>query len=291
MLNRATSEPVASNGTAATRNLSGANRRTRHRERLYARLKEHPSTNVSQGEVDAHFEEMPSRYWERVTKSELIWGLETVRAYFGKVAAGGTASATAVVADSRHYPERGFSKVMICARDRLGLLAKIAAAFSALRINILRADVYTRADNLALDLFEVCELDHSHAHVARRLSELIFLLEGALSEPPRFVSIWAGQFHKSLARPPAQAPQVEFDNDASTEHTIIRIAAADRLGLLHDLLQALTECGVNIDQAVVETTDHLALDLFYVTDLKRLKILDPHRLEKLRKALVQSVTS
>lgn len=272
-----------------TRHIGGANRRTRHRERLYARLREHPMIGVEQDEVDTHFAEMPTRYWERVTKSELIWGLETVHAYFHKLSEPSSAGAPAVVADSRHYPERGFSKVMVCARDRMGLLAKIAAAFSALRINILRADVYTRADNLAVDLFEVCELDHSNGHAARRLNELVFLLEGALSEPPRFVSIWASQFHKVLARTAAPPPHVEFDNDASAEHTIVRIAAADRLGLLHDLLQSLTDCGVNIDQAMVETTDQLASDLFYVTDLKRQKILDPPRLAAIRKSLVEAI--
>jgi [protein-PII] uridylyltransferase len=231
---------------------------------------------------------MPGRYWERVTKTELLWGLEVVHAFLHKSSAAGTVKNAAVFADSRYYPERGLTKVMVCAPDRPGLLAKIAAAFSALRINILRSDVYTRADNLALDLFEVCELDHSRGPDARRLNELVFLLEGALSEPPRFVSIWATQFHKVLARSKLPLAQVEFDNDYSTEHTIVRISAPDRLGLLHDLLQSLTDCETNIDQAIVETDNDLAADAFYLTDLKHQKILDPARLEEIRRTLVNA---
>src|ERR1041385_1383234 len=105
---------------------------------------------------------MRARYWKRVTKSELMWGLETVHAFFGRVDAADP-SASVVVADSRHYPERGFTKVMVCSWDRPGLLAKIAATFSALRVNIRRADVYTRADGVALDLFEVFVLGHGAA--------------------------------------------------------------------------------------------------------------------------------
>jgi [protein-PII] uridylyltransferase len=231
---------------------------------------------------------MPARYWERVTKAELLWGLEVVHSFLLKSSAGDPTNSAAVFADSRYYPERGLTKVMVCAPDRPGLLAKIAAAFSALRINILRADVYTRADDLALDLFEVCEMDHSRGPDARRLNELVFLLEGALSEPPRFVSIWATQFHKVLARAKHTAARVEFDNTYSAEHTIVRISAPDRLGLLHDLLQALADCGLNIDQAVVDTDNDLAADAFYLTDLKRQKVLDPTRLEEIRQALVSA---
>jgi [protein-PII] uridylyltransferase len=232
---------------------------------------------------------MPPRYWERVRKSELIWGLQTVHAYFEKVAQAKFGKSGQIVAGAQHCPERGFTKVLLCAQDKPGLLAKTAAAFSALRINILRAEVYTRSDGLALDLFEVCETEHSKTDFGRRLDEFVFLLEGALSEPPRFVSIWASQFHKLLVPPKRVVPEVEFDNASSNEYTIAAVRAADRLGLLHDLLQCFTDCAINIDQAVIETEDHRALDRFYLSDFKRQKIVDPQRLEALRRALLSAI--
>jgi [protein-PII] uridylyltransferase len=259
------------------------------RDRMLARMHEHPLAGISRGEVEMHFRGMPARYWERVTKAELTWGLETVHAFLERQA-GAEGMRVAVVASSRHYPARGFSKIMVCAQDRPGLLAKIAAAFSALRVNVLRADVFTRSDGVALDVFEVADLEQSHLTGADRLRQLVFLLEGALSEPPRFASVWASEFHKMAPRGPQGPPRVEFDNEYSSEHTVVRVEATDRLGLLHDLLKALAECSLNIDEALVETTDHLATDSFYVTNLRGEKLLEPEQLRELRRALVEAVT-
>jgi [protein-PII] uridylyltransferase len=264
--------------------------RSRERERLYEFLREHPLAEISQDEVDAHFQSMPPQYWERVTKAELLWGLETAHTFLRKVANGSFAAAP-VLADWRHYPERGVTKVMICAWDRRGLLTKIAAAFSALRVNILRADVFTRADNLALDVFEVTDSEHRHIADAARFQHLVFLLEGALSDPPRFASVWAGQFHKTLDWPKETRFRVDFDNDSSDQYTVLRVEASDRLGLLHDVLRALTASGLNIAQALVETQDDLAHDQLYVTDFEGSKILDVSRLESIRNALHRSLSA
>lgn len=258
------------------------------RDRLLARVQEHPLPAISPGEVQMHFRGMPARYWERVTKAELIWGLETIHAFLDRLAVA-DGPRVAVVASSRHYPARGFSKIMVCAQDRPGLLAKIAAAFSALRVNVLRADVFTRSDGVALDVFDVADLEQSHLTGADRLRQLVFLLEGALSEPPRFASVWASEFHKMMPRGQQPPPRVEFDNDYSSEHTVVRVQAHDRLGLLHDLLKALAECNLNIDEALVETADDVATDSFYVTNLRGEKLLDPARLESARRALVSAV--
>jgi [protein-PII] uridylyltransferase len=260
-----------------------------HRDRLFARMKEHPLLGLAPGELQAHFQAMPARYWEHVTKAELIWGMEAVHTFFAKIAAADSARG-AVVADCRHYPERGFSKVLVCAGDRPGLLANIAAAFSALRVNVLRADIFTRLDGVALDVFEVSDLEHSHLTGADRLRQLVFLLEGALSEPPRFASVWAREFHKSVPHGPQQPPLVDFDNTYSDDHTVIRVQVADRLGLLYDLLKALGDCALNIDEALVETSDRSASDSFYVTDLKGQKIVLPEQLQAIRQALVAAVT-
>jgi [protein-PII] uridylyltransferase len=159
-----------------------------------------------------------------------------------------------------------------------------------LGISIVRADVYTRAGGLALDVFEVRDLDQRHAPDADRLGQFAFLLEGALSEPPRFASVWAGQFHKTVPRKRPGPPRVEFDNEGSSEHTIVRVQAPDRLGLLHDLLRAMAQAGINIAQATVETDRDLACDLFFVTDLRGGKVWNSARLERIRKAIVRSGT-
>ena len=67
----------------------------------------------------------PRRCAKGAHKGELLWGLETIHAFFGKLAGWDLPGAT-VVANLRHCPERGFTKVGVCTWDRPGLLAKIA---------------------------------------------------------------------------------------------------------------------------------------------------------------------
>ena len=256
-------------------------------KRMYDRLMSIPPRGIHRDEVEAYFEGMPARYWENVTKSDLLWGLETVHAFLAKLKEWDSPGAPAV-ATARHCPERGFTKVIVCTWDRPGLLAKVAATFSALRINILQADVYTRADNIALDVFHVSDLNEAQVTDSERLEHVIFLLEGALNDPPRFVSVWASEFHKLCERRNGQMT-VEFDNESSESCTILSVEAPDRLGLLYDILEGLNDCFMNVAQAVVKTEAGIAHDVFYLTDLEGRKVANPLTLQTLRKAVIEAL--
>jgi len=258
------------------------------RELLCDRLKTHPLTGITPEEVHAHFQGMPARYWARVSEGELVWGLETIHDFFKSLTAPDS-TGSVPVARWKAAPEQGFTKVMVCTWDRHGLLAKVASAFSAVRINIIQADVYTRADSLVLDVFRVREMEPSHVRDATRLSEMVFILDGALRQSPSFASYWACTRHKFLALPAATPPFIRFDNETSPDCTILRAEAPDRLGLLADILQALADSGLNIAQAFIDTDEDLAQDVFHFTDVSGLKILDPAHLRFIRRRLLEAI--
>jgi [protein-PII] uridylyltransferase len=260
------------------------------RHSLHSWMKWHLPAGVDAEEMEAHFRGMPAHYWERVTESELSWGLETIHKFLHLVSEVNS-SAVAPVLDWRHMPEDRWTKVMICTWDRHGLLAKAAAAFSAVGINILQADVFTRADNIVLDVFRVCEARPNTPIVPERLKEMLFLLEGALSEPPRFASIWASLGHKVLPHGFRQRASAVFDNSSSREHSILRVEALDRIGLLCDILSALADCNLNIDQAVIDTAGETARDLFYLRDANKKKITEPDRLEFVRNQVLEAINA
>jgi [protein-PII] uridylyltransferase len=259
------------------------------RNELRSQLLAAPIKGIEQEEIDAHFAGMPARYWEGVTESELTWGLATIHRFFQKLAEPDTPATSPVLA-WRHFPARGFTKVMLCTWDRYGLLAKAAAAFSAARVNIIQADVYTRVDHVVLDVFRVCETEGQPITDASRFHQMLFLLEGALTNPPRFASLWACCRHKFFVHPDASQPTVTFDNYIP-EYTTMRVEATDRLGLLYDILQALADCGLNIDQAVIDTDDGVARDTFHLTDLNHRPITHPPQLELIRTKVREAIVS
>src|SRR5437773_460688 len=64
---------------------------------LRTRLKEHPLSGIGEDEVDVHFSGMPAYYWERVTESDLVWGLETIHGFLRAVARHDTSPTTPFV--------------------------------------------------------------------------------------------------------------------------------------------------------------------------------------------------
>ena len=266
----------------------------RKRALLRARLMKRRLPWLNKDELEAHFTGMPWRYWAGVNEEDLLLHLRTVHAFFQSLTAPET-EGTAPVVSWRQIPERGVTEVLVCNWDRQGLLVKVAGAFATVRINIVQAVVYTRADNVVLDVFEVCDPERREIQDESLLHKMVCLLEAAVSQPPS-VSFITGRHLEKQEPPasgqPAQAPSrptIRFDNESSNDCAVLEIAMPDRLGLLYELLQVLTACGVNISQAIVSTEQGLARDRFHVTDAVSGAGLAPPRMGLIRARLAEAI--
>ena len=260
-------------------------RREWFRKRIEARL---PAT-INPEEVDSHFSAMAPYYWDSVTETDLLWGLETIHGFLRVIASPHLAATTPFVS-WRQFQQAHCTRVMLCTWDRPGLLAKAAAAFSAVKLNVLQADIFTRSDNIVLDQFSITDGTGQNTVNEARMQEMAFLLEGALSDPPRFASVWACSRHKYLTAPGRVAPRIGCDNVTSTSSTIVHVEATDRLGLLYDILQAISDQGLNIRQARVCTENHIARDTFHITDVQGNKLNGNGQLGSLLGALKSALT-
>jgi [protein-PII] uridylyltransferase len=86
-------------------------------------------------------------------------------------------------------------------------------------------------------------------------------------------------------------PAVEFDNETSDSFTIIDITARDRVGFLYQVTKALYDLNLDIASAKIVTEGSRVMDSFYVSDLLRRKIVDPHRLENIKEMLLKVLES
>ena len=172
------------------------------------------------------------------------------------------------------FPMRGMSEVCVVAPDVPGVLAAIAGALAAYRVDVLGAvlgHVDLGGQRLALDLFFVRDgkgeaIPDDDPRWAKLASDLRGLLGGATS-PAAVAELIARRRPKS-GLPARVTPGVPTEiklHDDSTQATIVEVLARDRVGLLHAITHVLAELGLDISLAKVATEGEKVADVFYVT--------------------------
>ena len=240
-------------------------------------------------EVDAHFEFMPDNYFRAFEVEEIVSHLRLFRRFLQKLYLTDTPALCPAIAWEA-FPNQDHSIASFCAWDSQDLLAKIAGSFAVVPINILSADIYTRGDNVVLDVFRVCDTK-LHAVADERDRSLVeTTLRDALTKPDFDFAPLLDRARRSLVKRAGGdmdfPTRVTVDNKAHPTYTLIQIQTPDRLGLLYELLAAFGEQGVSIALSRISTEKGAAIDTFYVVDrATRGKIIDPTRIPMLQERL------
>jgi [protein-PII] uridylyltransferase len=194
---------------------------------------------------------------------------------------------------SRH-PEA--AELCIVADDRPGLLASIAAALAASRLEVLTAEVYSHpvgAEREALDLFWVRDRDGAPSGVESALPGLARDLDDVCSgrvAPGDLLRLRTGSSSPWRERPsPAVPVEILFDDRASPRHTIIEVFAKDHPGLLYTLAEALHELRLSIALSKINTEGTRIADVFYVSELDGKKVAPGSRHDQIRSGLLRAI--
>lgn len=240
-------------------------------------------------EVEAHFESMPDNYFRAFGVAEIANHVKLFRRFLENLFLRDVHPLTPAIA-WESFPEQGHTTVSLCAWDGQQLLAKIAGSFSIVPLNILSADIYTRGDNVVLDVFRVCDLQAHAVTEANDFTLVESTLSRALSEEGFDFAPLLEKARLQL-KAPAEAEldfptRIILDNKSHPNYTLIQIETPDRLGLLYDLLAALGEEDVSIILSRISTEKGAAIDTFYVADSStRGKITESGRIATLEKRL------
>ncbi len=174
---------------------------------------------------------------------------------------------------------RESTELTICARDRHGLCADIAGALAANGIEILSAELNTREDGIALDVFMLREASTRHAIDLHRYPAIERSLRKTIAgemDVAALVERWrtrnAPRKRIAVTPNPRHLPQVACDNDASQASTLIEVHALDEPGLVYKIANALALLGLDIVCAKIATEKSDALDVFYVNDREGMKL-------------------
>ncbi len=255
-------------------------------------VREIAPNRVTDEELDAHFSQLPQRYYEIHTPAQIVDDVELAHRFMHRLILEGSRALAPVTAwiDER---DRGYSLVKVCTWDRAGLFWKIAGSLSAAGLNILGAQIFTRADGIALDTFFVNDARTGNLAEKEQREKFSDLLEAVMTgEEVDFRALIAKQSGQSIYSAylgERIETQIYFDNTTSDERTVIEIETEDRLGLLYVISQTLAELHLDISAARIVTERGAAIDSFYVSDVDDGKITATERLkligDRLRSAI------
>ncbi|MDP9342026.1 MAG: ACT domain-containing protein, partial [Actinomycetota bacterium] len=178
----------------------------------------------------------------------------------------------------------GTYALTVVARDRPGLLARIAGTLALSGLSILSAQVFTTEAGVAIDLFDVIGAFQGGVDEERwrRFRSLLRrAVEGRLSLEHR-----VRDKRRSYPPPKQGIPvKVTVDNGASDFYTVIEVEAADRIGLLFDVTRTFADLDLDVHVAKVATYGERVVDAFYVRDVLGRKVEDPEAIAEIEQAV------
>ena len=213
------------------------------------------------GVETALWETLSLSYFARHDVSELAWHARSLSTLQG---------ATEPVVQARVSPVGEGLQVLVYARDRADLFARICGYFDSAHFNILEAKVHTTNTGYALDTFQVI---NPHLEASRdgapaaQYRDLISLVEsqlaraldaqGALPEPSR------GRLSRRVRSFPV-TPRITLRPDERAQNWLLSVSASDRSGLLYSIARVMARHQINLQLAKISTLGERAEDTFLI---------------------------
>jgi len=188
-----------------------------------------------------------------------------------------------------HHPDLGSSDLVVVTRDVPGLFALIAGTLAAHGVNIISAQIATRADGIAIDTFQVNDPTGEAVTSAGHWSRVVDALRAVLVREQTVEALLERRQRGRAAADGFARPKIATDNRLSDEQTVIEVKCADRLGLLYLITRTLSAQGLDIASARIATEIDQALDTFYVHDRDGRKLEEPGATDAVREALERAL--
>ncbi len=246
-------------------------------DRLHAAL----GDEVSRQAVMAHLAMMPERYLATTTVPRMA---EHVRLLH-------RLDTTRVGTELFHHPDLGSSDLVVVTRDLPGLFSLIAGTLAAHGVNIISAQISTRADGIAIDTFQVNDPTGEAITAAGQWARVVDALRAVVAGEQSVEALLGRRRTAGRSPEAAPAPRVSIDNALSDDLTVVEVKCADRLGLLYLITRTLAAEGCDIVSARIATEIDQAVDTFYLHDSRGGKLEAPEERERLREALERALVA
>jgi len=173
--------------------------------------------------------------------------------------------------------------------DRPGLLSRVAGVLALHGLDVEAAASHTTDEGRALAEFRVNDRSRAERAWPRVVADLRLALDSRLAINARLAE--RARAYARIGRPKIAfgATRVSFDDDASSDATVIDVQTDDGIGVLYRITTALAEFDLDIRSARVQTLGTHVVDAFYARDGQGAKITDSHALGEIERAIVHSL--
>jgi [protein-PII] uridylyltransferase len=244
---------------------------------IQERLLKNLDRQFDPAEVLAHFENLPPSYFETMSEDLIREHIAIVHNFLKYQISHEEASLQPIV-HWRNFPEQGHSEVTVVTWDRYHIFARVTGSFAACALTILKADIFTRSDDIAIETFYVSTERLEAVTDPRDRTAFEKILAQAMgTEQFDFSKAFAKRTSRprfSAYDPADLVTKVSVDLRSSRTHALLDVQTADYPGLLYRIACAIADAGLNLSSARVTTEKGAALDTFYLTDSGGKKIED-----------------
>jgi [protein-PII] uridylyltransferase len=249
--------------------------RTLLAERLHAAVKD----EIDPQAVKAHVAMVSDRYLGGTSVQRMAEHLRLLRRLEG----------SPLATELFHHPDLGSSDLVVVTRDVPGLFSLIAGTLAAHGINIISAQIHTRADGIAIDTFQVNDPTGESVTSAAQWRRTMDALAGVVAGTASVDELLEKRRQSRKTREVEGPPKITMDNELSDSYTVVEVKCPDRVGLLYLITKTLSGLGLDIASARIATEIDQAYDTFYVHDRQGQKLDNLAAMERARVGLEQAL--
>ena len=196
----------------------------------------------------------------------------------------------ALLADGGRYIQTTGDTLTVSTDDRPGIFNRVAGVLALHGLEVLSAAAHSTESGRALAQFRVTDPGRIDVPWDRVTRDLQLALDGRLALQARLAER-AHTYARRRSEPVEDpATTVSFDDDASSNATVVDVHTADAIGVLYRITRAMAELDLDIRSAKVQTLGTRVVDAFYVRDGQGAKIVDAHTRAEIQRAILHSLS-
>jgi [protein-PII] uridylyltransferase len=199
--------------------------------------------------VDRHLAMLPADYAVATEPGDVVSHLEVI---------------SELVDDTILSVSASGEQVLLVGHDKRGFLLSVCRAFAANGIGVHDARLYTRADGVVIDVFEVRDDRSGRAVEADRWPRVQKTLAG-LESNGRALRDMVRQRAAAYDRGRQMPVTVRARPELPQLNTVLEVRTTDRVGLLVDIVEALYAEGLDLHLARIDTRANQAIDVLHVS--------------------------